>query len=61
MLRFCLVGITALVTVAIPDFSNVMAFIGSTCCNLLALILPPALYLFYFKGYVHRLAAGRAA
>lgn len=52
VMRIGLVAVAAVVTVLIPDFSNVMAFIGSTCCNLLALICPPALHLFYFKRCV---------
>jgi amino acid permease len=44
LMRACLVGLSGLVVVAIPDFAAIMGLIGSTCCMLLALILP---------GYFH--------
>ena len=39
-----------MVVIAIPDFAVVMGLIGSTCCMLLALILP---------GYFHLKIFGR--
>jgi hypothetical protein len=40
LVRLALVSVTGAVVVAIPSFANLMALIGSTCCMLLAFILP---------------------
>ncbi|XP_078682925.1 uncharacterized protein LOC144917117 isoform X1 [Branchiostoma floridae x Branchiostoma belcheri] len=39
-LRACLVLTTGLVVLLIPSFSTIMSLLGSTCCALLAFILP---------------------
>jgi hypothetical protein len=50
---FCLLNLSHCthVQLAIPDFASIMGLIGSTCCMLLALIMPGLLHLHYFKGY----------
>ena len=45
VLRAFLVGLTAVFAVSIPDFSVVLAFIGSLPCNVMAFILPSAFHL----------------
>eukprot|EP00045_Choanoeca_perplexa_P006753 m.58456 g.58456 ORF g.58456 m.58456 type:complete len:409 (+) comp13765_c0_seq1:169-1395(+) len=50
MVRVAVVITSALVVLAIPDFASIMGLIGSTCCMLLALIMPGLLHLHFFKG-----------
>ncbi|XP_050417688.1 uncharacterized protein LOC126831105 [Patella vulgata] len=50
VLRCCMVLLTGLVVILIPSFSNLMALIGSSCCTLLAFILPGIFHLYIFKG-----------
>eukprot|EP00043_Microstomoeca_roanoka_P029830 m.23414 g.23414 ORF g.23414 m.23414 type:complete len:416 (-) comp9490_c0_seq3:2088-3335(-) len=45
LLRSGLVLSAGLVVLAVPDFANIMGLIGSTCCMLLALILPPLIHI----------------
>ena len=35
VLRFILVSITGIIVIVIPNFANLMSFIGATCCTLL--------------------------
>ncbi|XP_075240567.1 uncharacterized protein LOC142336005 [Convolutriloba macropyga] len=49
MLRCGLVCVTGLIVVAIPNFSVLMALVGSTCCTLLAFILPAVFHLYLFQ------------
>ncbi|CAI9744460.1 Hypothetical predicted protein [Octopus vulgaris] len=49
ILRMLLVLLTGLVVITIPDFANLMALIGATCCTLLAFILPGLFHFIIFK------------
>ena len=51
-LRFCVVMVTAFVVLAVPNFANMMALVGATCCTTLALILPGVFHLNVFAGSV---------
>ncbi|KAK2170514.1 hypothetical protein LSH36_2g01039 [Paralvinella palmiformis] len=51
VLRFLMVGITGLIVLAIPNFANLMALVGATCCTLLAFILPGLFHLQIYKKY----------
>jgi proton-coupled amino acid transporter len=57
ILRGVLVGVTGLIVIAIPNFSVLMALVGSTCCTLLAFILPAILHLLLFESYVYLLSS----
>ncbi|XP_071452815.1 uncharacterized protein [Hetaerina americana] len=48
-LRFCVVSLTGMIVIAVPNFGNLMALVGATCCTLLAFILPGILHLIIFK------------
>merc|ERR1712226_489553 len=50
ILRCALVCVTGLIVVAIPNFSVLMALVGSTCCSLLAFILPAVFHLYLFEN-----------
>lgn len=50
VLRFILVSITGIIVIVIPNFANLMSFIGATCCTLLAFILPALCHLILFKN-----------
>ncbi|ESP02144.1 hypothetical protein LOTGIDRAFT_157294 [Lottia gigantea] len=54
ILRCIMVSLTGIIVVLIPSFSNLMALIGSTCCTLLAFILPGVFHLYIFKGSLTR-------
>ncbi|CEG48099.1 amino acid auxin permease family [Plasmopara halstedii] len=49
ILRAGIVLITAVIAAAIPDFGRFISFIGSTCCSLLAFILPAFFHLRLFR------------
>eukprot|EP00049_Salpingoeca_infusionum_P013451 m.251396 g.251396 ORF g.251396 m.251396 type:complete len:179 (-) comp15449_c1_seq7:1685-2221(-) len=49
MMRAGLVSTAGIVALLVPDFAIIMGFIGSTCCMLLALIMPALLHLRYFR------------
>ena len=49
VLRVLLAALAGAFAAIIPDFSVIMGLIGSTCCMLLALILPGLLHLFFFR------------
>ena len=65
-LRLLLVGTSGLVVVMIPNFANLMAIIGGTCCTLLAFILPGLFHMRLRRRWVpagptgHRLRTVRA-
>lgn len=40
LLRFGMVFVTGLVVLAVPNFANLMALVGATCCTMLAFVLP---------------------
>ncbi|KAE9204935.1 hypothetical protein PF004_g17703 [Phytophthora fragariae] len=48
-LRAGVVLFTAVIAAAIPDFGRFISFIGSTCCSLLAFILPAYFHLRLFR------------
>jgi len=50
MIRIGLVMTSVIFTLAIPDFAIIMGLIGSSCCMLLALILPGLFHLKLFKS-----------
>ena len=50
-MRTCLVFMTAVIVIHIPDFSNMMALVGSTCCTLLGFILPGIFHWKLFERY----------
>jgi len=50
MLRCSLVLVTVFFVILIPDFAIIMGLIGSSCCMLLALILPGLIHLELFKS-----------
>ncbi|XP_065190377.1 uncharacterized protein LOC135821242 [Sycon ciliatum] len=54
LLRFCMVILTILIVLIIPDFSVMIALIGSTCCTLLAFILPAIFHIRIFGGKLTR-------
>ncbi|KAG8230461.1 hypothetical protein J437_LFUL009950 [Ladona fulva] len=47
-LRFFIVSLTGMIVIAVPNFGNLMALVGATCCTLLAFILPGILHLYIF-------------
>lgn len=51
ILRFLMVGITGLIVLAIPNFANLMALVGATCCTLLAFILPGLFHIQIYRKY----------
>ncbi|XP_028412726.1 amino acid transporter AVT3A-like [Dendronephthya gigantea] len=50
VVRSSLVLLTLVIVLTIPSFSTLMALIGSSCCILLAFILPGLFHLRIFKG-----------
>ncbi|XP_074650041.1 uncharacterized protein LOC141905165 [Tubulanus polymorphus] len=50
LLRFVLVIMTGIVVMVIPNFANLMALVGASCCTLLAFILPGLFHLSIYKG-----------
>ncbi|KAI0219624.1 Amino acid transporter AVT3B [Lamellibrachia satsuma] len=40
LLRFGLVTVTGLVVLVVPNFANLMALVGASCCTMLAFVLP---------------------
>nr|KAG5706240.1 hypothetical protein BaRGS_019567 [Batillaria attramentaria] len=49
LVRFVLVLTTGVVVQAIPNFANLMALVGASCCTLLAFILPGLFHMNIFK------------
>ncbi|XP_023228676.1 amino acid transporter AVT3B-like [Centruroides sculpturatus] len=52
LLRLLLVSLTGLIVILVPNFANLMAFIGATCCTLLAFILPGLFHFFTFRSTI---------
>ncbi|KAL5012999.1 hypothetical protein ScPMuIL_011550 [Solemya velum] len=50
ILRVVMVLSTGIVVLLIPNFTNLMALVGSSCCTLLAFILPGLFHLSIFRG-----------
>ena len=49
VLRIGLVILSGLIVVVIPNFSTLMALIGSSCCTLLAFIMPGIFHYVLFR------------
>jgi proton-coupled amino acid transporter len=43
--RFVLVASTGMIAIVIPNFTDFMSLIGSSCCSFLALVFPPVFYI----------------
>ncbi|KAK7496453.1 hypothetical protein BaRGS_00012375 [Batillaria attramentaria] len=54
LVRFVLVLTTGVVVQAIPNFANLMALVGASCCTLLAFILPGLFHMNIFKDSLTR-------
>ena len=50
VLRACVVVLSGIVVLVIPNFSTLMAFFGSSCCTLLGFVLPGIFHLRIFEG-----------
>ena len=50
ILRIICVIITGIVVLAVPDFANLMALVGSTCCTMLNFLLPGLCHYLIHKG-----------
>ena len=48
-----MVTLTGLIVLAVPNFANLMALVGATCCTMIAFVLPAIFHLKIFKGYVY--------
>ncbi|XP_070197202.1 uncharacterized protein [Littorina saxatilis] len=54
MLRFLVLVLTGFVVLAVPNFANLMALVGASCCTLLAFILPGIFHMNVFRGCLTR-------
>ncbi|XP_058952261.2 uncharacterized protein [Pocillopora verrucosa] len=52
VLRACVVVLSGIVVLVIPNFSTLMAFFGSSCCTLLGFVLPGIFHLRIFEGHL---------
>jgi len=52
VLRACVVVLSGIVVLCIPNFSTLMAFFGSSCCTLLGFVLPGIFHLRIFEGHL---------
>ncbi|PFX16353.1 amino acid transporter AVT3C-like isoform X1 [Stylophora pistillata] len=52
ILRACVVVLSGIVVLVIPNFSTLMAFFGSSCCTLLGFVLPGIFHLRIFEGHL---------
>lgn len=52
ILRGCVVLLSGIVVLVIPNFSTLMAFFGSSCCTLLGFVLPGIFHLRIFEGHL---------
>ncbi|KAK3100134.1 hypothetical protein FSP39_015195 [Pinctada imbricata] len=50
VLRMSMVLITGCIVLVIPNFANLMALVGATCCTMLAFTLPGLFHMSIFKG-----------
>lgn len=50
VLRVFMVTVTGITVMLIPNFANLMALVGATCCTLLAFILPGLFHMSIYKG-----------
>lgn len=49
MLRLFVVLLTGLIVVRVPNFGQLMALVGASCCTLLAFIMPALMHLVLFR------------
>merc|ERR1712142_22600 len=49
MLRLFIVLLTGLIVVRVPNFGQLMALVGASCCTLLAFIMPALMHLVLFR------------
>ncbi len=49
-LRLFMVILTGVVVLAVPNFANLMALVGATCCTMIAFVLPGIFHLKLFRG-----------
>lgn len=54
VVRMVLVLTTGVVVQAIPNFANLMALVGATCCTMLTFILPGIFHMNIFRGSLTR-------
>lgn len=52
ILRGCVVLLSGIVVLVIPNFSTLMAFFGSSCCTLLGFVLPGVFHLRIYEGHL---------
>ncbi|KAK2188576.1 hypothetical protein NP493_128g04002 [Ridgeia piscesae] len=50
LLRFGMVFVTGLVVLAVPNFANLMALVGASCCTMLAFVLPGLFHMQIHRG-----------
>jgi len=53
-LRFLIVIATGLIVVKVPNFGQLMALVGASCCTLLAFIMPALCHLVLFRKDINR-------
>ena len=49
LLRLFTVLLTGLIVVRVPNFGQLMALVGASCCTLLAFIMPALMHLVLFR------------
>merc|ERR1712228_790604 len=49
LLRLMIVMLTGLIVVRVPNFGQLMALVGASCCTLLAFIMPALMHLVLFR------------
>ncbi len=47
-----MVILTGAIVLAVPNFANMMALVGATCCTMIAFVLPGIFHMKLFKGFV---------
>ena len=58
MLRLFVVLVTGLIVVRVPNFGQLMALVGASCCTLLAFIMPALMHLVLFRHDTAEAGAG---
>jgi len=48
-LRLCIVSLTGVIVIQVPNFGQLMALVGASCCTLLAFIMPGLCHLVLFR------------
>jgi len=54
LLRLMIVMLTGLIVVRVPNFGQLMALVGASCCTLLAFIMPALMHLVLFRHDVEK-------